>query len=180
MAASLQQSLGDIDGVPADICQRALRAIERAAMAAKGRGLHSGSLLLLDRALELLDPADRANRQRTLLARASSYAHLRMAEAGLADVEAVSVEVQPDDRNALAHLETIRGELLCISGDTGGSVTSLEHAIELWREEGDVAHEALALRLIGMTHMFGGNNEKADHYFTQALAIFRDLERPSG
>ncbi|MBA2609378.1 MAG: tetratricopeptide repeat protein [Actinobacteria bacterium] len=175
IAASLQQSLGDIDGVPNDICPRALRAIERAAFAAKERGLHSGSLMLLDRALELLDPSDRANRRRTLLARASSYANLRMVDAGTADIEAVAADLEPDDRNTLAHVETIRGELRCLTGDTDGSISALEHAIELWREIGDAAQEGVALRLAGMTHMFGGNNDKADDYFTQALATFRDV-----
>jgi tetratricopeptide (TPR) repeat protein len=175
IAASLQQSMGGIDGVPDDICPRALRAIEKAAMAAKGRGLHSGSVLLLDRALELLDPGDTANRQRTLLARAMSHANLRNVEAGRADIEAVAADLEPGDRSGLAHVETIRGELRCQAGDTEGSVAALEHAIALWRDEGDAAHEAVALRLVGMTHMFAGHNDQADGYFTQALAKFREV-----
>ncbi|MEY2468391.1 MAG: hypothetical protein QOF21_1089, partial [Actinomycetota bacterium] len=173
IAASLQQSLGDIEGVPADVCQRALRAIEKAAMSAKERGLHSGSLRLLDRALELLDPEDRANRHRVLLARAHSYASLRMVEPGMADVEAVNAELRDDETATLAHLLTIRGELGGVAGQTDASIRDLEQAIALWREEGDAGHEADALRLAGMTHMLAGHNDEADRLFDSALEAFR-------
>ena len=180
IAASLQQSLGDIAGVPADICPKALRAIERAAMAAKGRGLHSGSLLLLDRALELLDPEDKFNRHRTLLARAGSYATLRMVEQGMADLDAVAAELDPDEKVSWGHVWTIRGELQGIAGDTNSSIAALDRAIALWSEVGDAAHEAVALRLAGMTHLFAGDNDRADQYFTEALAAFRALADRQG
>ena len=180
IAASLQQSLGDIDGIPADICPRALRAIERAAMAAKARGLHSGSILLLDRALELLDPTDRPNRHRVLLARAHAYASLRMVEPGTRDIEAVAAELADDERVAWAHVETLRGDLRGTAGDTVGSIQALTRAIELWRAEGDVANEADSLRLAGMAHMLAGQNEKADEFFTQALEAFRSIGARQG
>lgn len=172
LAASFQQAMGDIEGVPADICPRALRAIEKAAMAAKARGLHSGSVHLLDHALELLDPSDRFNRHRVLLARAAAYASLRNVEPGLADVEAVAADLAPDEDNAWAMVETIRGELLGVAGNTEESIAALERAIALWRAAGDVAHEAGALRLAGMTHLLAGNNDEADQLFTEALQAF--------
>ena len=180
IAASLQRSLGDITGVPADICPRALRAIEKAAMAAKGRGMHSGSLLLLERALELLDPDDRANRHRTLLARAQGYASLRMVEPGLADIEAVAAELDEGETVSWALLETIRGELLGVAGDTDASIAALDRAIGLWRQAGDAVHEAGALRLAGMTHMLAGHNDAADQLFDEALDAFRSIDDRQG
>ncbi|MDP1793932.1 MAG: adenylate/guanylate cyclase domain-containing protein, partial [Acidimicrobiales bacterium] len=172
IAASLQLNLGAIDGVPADICVNALRAIERAAMAAKTRGLHSGSLMLLDRALELLDPTDRANRQRVLLARASAFATLRQVTAGLADIEAVAAELADDEKVALAQVETVRGELLSLSGDTAGAIAALDRAIALWQAEGDAHNEAVARRLAGMTYLYAGENEAAEQRLNEALAAF--------
>jgi class 3 adenylate cyclase/tetratricopeptide (TPR) repeat protein len=174
-AALIQQSLGDIDGVPADVCVRALRAIERAAMAAKERGLHSGSIFLLDRALELLDPSDRANRHRVLLARASGYATLRMVEPGTTDVESVAAELEPHELETWAQVEMIRGDLRTTAGDTPGSVAALERAIELWRQIGDAAAEAKTLRLLGMTYLTAGDNPAADRLLTEALHAFRAL-----
>lgn len=172
IAASLQLSLGAIDGVPADVSVKALRAIESAAMAAKTRGLHSGSLMLLERALELLDPSDHANRQRVLLARASAYATLRQVGAGLADIETVTAELQPDDATARAHVETVRGELLSLAGDTTGAIAALDRAIALWQEQGDAHNEAVARRLAGMTYLYAGENEAAEARLTEALAAF--------
>ncbi|MEY2474182.1 MAG: hypothetical protein QOK28_3511 [Actinomycetota bacterium] len=174
-AALLQQSLGDIPGVPADICPRALRAIERAAMAAKDRGLHSGSIFLLDRALELLDASDRANVHRVLLARASGYATLRMVERGLADVEAVAADLGEGDLADWAHVEMVRGDLRTTAGDADGAIQALEHALELWRQLGDAAAEAKTLRLMGMTYLFSGDNASADRLLEEALNAFRNI-----
>ncbi len=176
IAASLQQSLGEITGVPTDICPRALRAIERAAMAAKERGLHSGSLLLLDRALELLDPDDRANRHRVLLrarARVRRAAHGRRRYRRRRNGGSRTPRRRDGSRG--------RTSKPCVAicgasaGDIAGSIEALNHAIDLWRGEGDVANEADALRLAGMTHMLAGHNEEADQFFTQALEAFRSI-----
>jgi class 3 adenylate cyclase/tetratricopeptide (TPR) repeat protein len=174
-AALLRQSLGDIQGVPADIGPRALRAIERAAMSAKDRGLHSGSIFLLERALELLPPDDRANRHRVLLARASAYATLRMVDKGVADVEAVAADLAEDDLTDWAHVEMLRGDLRTTAGDTDGAITALEHALALWRELGDAAAEAKTLRLMGMSNLFAGNNDAAEQWLIEALNAFQSL-----
>ncbi len=174
-AALLRQSLGDITGVPSDIGPRALRSIERAAMAAKDRGLHSGSIFLLDRALELLDPADRANRHRTLLARASAYANLRMVDKGMADADAVAADLGEDELAAWAHVEMLRGELLTSAGQTEQSIAALEHALGLWRDLGEDAAAARTLRLMGMAYLWAGDNEAADLRFGEALTAYRAL-----
>ncbi len=174
-AALLRQSLGDITGVPADIGPRALRAIERAAMAAKGRGMHAGSIFLLDRALELLDPEDRANRHRVLLARGSAYATLRVVDRGLADVEAVAADLGEGELAEWAQVEMLRGDLRTSAGNSEGAISALEHALELWREIGDAAAEAKTLRLMGMTYLFAGDNAAADRMLDDALAAFRAI-----
>jgi tetratricopeptide (TPR) repeat protein len=176
-AALLRQSLGDISGVPADIGPRALRAIEKAAIAAKDRGLHSGSIFLLDRALELLDPADRANRHRTLLARASGYATLRLVDKGMDDVEAVAAELGEGDADVAtwAHVEMLRGDLRTTAGDTENAIAALQHALELWRRVDDKPAEAKTLRLMGMTYLWAGDNPSADRMFNEALDAFRAL-----
>mgnify|MGYP001575859747 CR=1 FL=1 len=169
-----------IEGVPDDICVKALRAIERAAMAAKTRGLHSGSLMLLERALELLDPEDRANRQRVLLARASAYATLRQVGAGLADIEAVAASLDDDEKVALAHVETVRGELLSLAGDAPGAIAALDRAIALWQEEGDAHNEAVARRMAGMTYLYAGENKAAEQRLNEALAAFEAIGDKQG
>jgi class 3 adenylate cyclase/tetratricopeptide (TPR) repeat protein len=180
IAASLQLSLGAISGVPDDINLKALRAIERAAMASKSRGLHSGSLMLLDRALELLNPNDRANRQRVLLARASAYATLRQVSAGLADIEAVAADLNDEEKAALAHVEMVRGELLSLSGDTSGAIAALDRAIALWKEEGDAHNEAVARRIAGMTYLYAGENAAAEKRLNESLAAFEAVGDKQG
>jgi class 3 adenylate cyclase/tetratricopeptide (TPR) repeat protein len=174
-AAMLRQSLGEITGVPSDIGPRALRYIEKAAMASKDRGLHSGSIFLLDRALELLDPDDRGNRHRTLLARASAYANLRMVDKGMADVDAVAADLGEDELADWAHVEMLRGDLLTTGGMTEESIAALEHALELWRRLGDDAAAAKTLRLMGMTYLWAGDNEAAERRLGEALTAFRSL-----
>jgi class 3 adenylate cyclase/tetratricopeptide (TPR) repeat protein len=176
-AALLRQSLGEIQGVPSDIKPRALAAIERAAMAAKDRGLHSGSIRLLDQALELLDESDRVNRHRALLARAAGYASMHLVDKGTADVEAVAAGLGEgeDDVTYWAQVEMLRGDLRGHSGDTEGSIRALEHALQLWHQIGDDASAAKTLRLMGMTYLFAGENESADLRLNEALAAFRAL-----
>ncbi len=180
IAASLQLNLGSIEGVPDDISLKALRAIERAAMASKSRGMHSGSLMLLDRALELLDPNDRSNRQRVLLARANAYATLRQVAPGLADIEAVAADLHDDEKSALAHVEMVRGELLSLSGDTLGAIAALDRAIVLWQEEGDAHNEASARRLAGVTYLYAGENEASEQRLNEALAAFEAVDDRQG
>ncbi|HVE94811.1 MAG TPA: adenylate/guanylate cyclase domain-containing protein [Acidimicrobiales bacterium] len=173
VAASLSIELGGVAGVPADICPRALRAIERSAMRSKQRGLHSGSVRLLDRALELLAPDDIGNRHRVLLARASAHASLRDNDAAATDIDAVLAETATDDRVTRAQALTIRGQLLQARNQLHDSAAVIEEALALWRSVGDANGEAGALRLAGMTQLFLGNNDDADALFTEALGAFR-------
>jgi tetratricopeptide (TPR) repeat protein len=129
----------------------------------------------LDRALELLDPEDRANVHRVLLARASGYATLHMVERGTADVEAVAADLREGELSDWAHVEMLRGDLRTHSGDTEGAITSLEHALELWHEIGDEAAIAKTLRLMGLAYLFAGDNPSADRLFDEALAAYRTL-----
>jgi class 3 adenylate cyclase/tetratricopeptide (TPR) repeat protein len=175
VTAELALELGVIDGVPADVRWRALKAIERAALRVEQRDQHLAARNLLDRAFRLLDADDRYNRHRVLIHRAKASGHLRDLPNARRDVEAVLAELGPEDRVTRASALAARG--LIEQGESAweASAASLKEAVQLFQAEDDVAGAADALRLWGMTKLFSGDAEGAEQPIAESLEAFRAL-----
>ncbi len=175
VTAELALELGNIDGVPADIRHRALKAIERAAMRVVQRDQHLAARGLLDRAFKLLESDDRPNRNRVLLHRARASASLRDLASARADVDEVLKQVAPDDVATRAGALAALGLIEQSEGAFAASSKCLQEAVELWRAEGDLAGAADALRLSGMTKLFSGDPDGAEQPIAESLEAFREI-----
>lgn len=175
-AAELANELGRVEGVPDDICDIALLAIESAAIRAKQRDMHGVSVPLLDRALRLLPSGPSRPKRRVLLERARARIHLRDLEGARADLAEVFHQIEggyhPRSR---ARALTVQGHIQQAAGDLGASTASLDEAIEAWRTLDDPRSEAEALSLRGMTSLFAGRPDEAEASIRPALEMFRSL-----
>jgi class 3 adenylate cyclase/tetratricopeptide (TPR) repeat protein len=175
VTAELAMELGAIDGVPADIRHRALKAIERAAMRVVQRDQHLAARGLLDRAFKLLDADDRPNRNRVLLHRGRASAALRDLPSARSDVAEVLAHVAADDRATRASALAARGLIEQAESAWEASAASLKEAVELFQAENDVAGVADALRLWGMTKLLSGDAEGAEKPIAESLDAFRQV-----
>ncbi|MDQ1438885.1 MAG: hypothetical protein QOK43_2514 [Acidimicrobiaceae bacterium] len=188
MAAELVHELGSVDGVPADVRDKALRAIERAAIRAKQRELPRLSLRLLDLALRLLPDKAERHRRLVLLERAKAKTTLRDLAGARADLMAgmKSAEEAADEWD-VARALTIRGEIEQKEDDYAASERTLTDAVERLRglasdasTDADRAHEhdaellGEALRQRGMTRLFGGDPAEAEADIESALTVARE------
>jgi class 3 adenylate cyclase/tetratricopeptide (TPR) repeat protein len=175
-AAELDKELGGVDGLPSEICDIALHSIERAAVRAKQRDMHSVSIPLLDRALALLPPGPGRPMRRVLLERARARTHLHDLEGARADLAEVFQQIEGGHHPlSRARALTVQGHILQTEGDLEGSAAALDEAIAGWRALGDHRGEAEALSMRGMTSLFAGRAEEAEASIRQALDVFRTL-----
>ncbi|MDQ1374152.1 MAG: hypothetical protein QOJ09_1490, partial [Actinomycetota bacterium] len=175
-AAVLAQELGVVPGVPADICPRALKAIERAAHWAYEQDIPLVSVRLLDQAQTLLAPDDMLNRRRLLLARAHARASLRQLDLARADLDAIGItdEIAATHPAAKAHYLTVRGDIEQKEGDTAASIATLEEAVGMWRQVGDHHEVADTLRNLGFAKLMSGDLDGSEANITEALSMFRE------
>ncbi|MDQ1395477.1 MAG: hypothetical protein QOG64_736, partial [Acidimicrobiaceae bacterium] len=175
VAAQLARELGTIDGVPPDIEELALAALERAATRAISRDLHLAGMHHLDLALELTGPTGPAAR-RIRLARAGARAALHDLDGARADLELARREAEAaDDEAGVARALTVLGEVQHKEGACAEAVETLQQAVTRWRAIGDARGEADALRQLGMSHIWAGNADDADQPIRSALEISRRL-----
>jgi class 3 adenylate cyclase/tetratricopeptide (TPR) repeat protein len=174
VAAILAQELGSVPGVPADICPRALKTIERAALWAHNQDIPLVSIRLLDQAQELLGPEDTHNRRRLLLARAHARASLRQLPEARADLDALGpMDATGIPANARAHYLSVLGDIQQKEGDAAAAIGTLEQALTIWREVGDDHEEAEALRVLGFAKLMNGDLPGAETIISEALGKFR-------
>jgi len=173
--AEIVLELGAIDGVPADVRYRALKAIERAAMRVMEREQHLPARALLDRAAKLLDPHDDYNRNRVRLYRAKAAAGMHDLPAARLDVDAVLAEVKAADASTRARALATRGHIEQLEGRFAESVASLTEAVDLFHADGDDAGAADALRQLGMTKLRSGDADAAEQPIAESLEAFRAI-----
>ena len=131
-------ALGDIDGVPADIRPARAARHRKVGDAAKERGLHSGSLRLLDRALELLDPSDTGEPASRTAGPGERKRRPAQCRPGVADVEAVAAEAAPQRQDhACAGRRRSAAQLRQTKNELRASVAVIDEALALWRDAGD-------------------------------------------
>ncbi|HYD10386.1 MAG TPA: tetratricopeptide repeat protein, partial [Acidimicrobiales bacterium] len=187
-AAELSLELGGVDGVPDDIVDRALVAVERAAERAEDRELHLDSHRFWDQAVQLLgdDPSER--RRHALIGRGRGAMALRRNEEAHADLStAIDQAREAGDQVAVARALTVEGELLRNENRFAESLWVLEEALAIWRDVAETIDkhdakrgEASALRRIGMTHLFTGDTDAAEPPLVEAHAAFQEIGSRKG
>jgi class 3 adenylate cyclase/tetratricopeptide (TPR) repeat protein len=187
-AAELSLELGGVDGVPDDIVERALVAVERAAERAEDRELHMDSHRLWDQAVQLLGEEPSERRRHALIGRGRGAMWMRRNDEAHADLSAAIDEARAaGDEVAVARALTVEGELLRNENRFADSLWVLEEALALWRRLGETMDkqdakrgEASALRRIGMTHLFSGDTDAAEPPLLEAHAAFQEIGSRKG
>ncbi|MGD9797134.1 MAG: adenylate/guanylate cyclase domain-containing protein [Acidimicrobiia bacterium] len=180
-AAELAADLGDLEGVPENVRETALVALQRAAQRADDREVYTASKRLFDRMVTLLGDDAGGARRHALIGRARARTALRENDAAAADLDAVEREaVEVHDDVALARALVVRGDVLRNRGLLDEAIAVLERAVVLWREIGDRRGEASALRRIGWTHVYAGDFDRAEPPILEALAAFREVKVARG
>lgn len=180
VAAELVHELGPVDGVPADITDRALTWIDKALSEAERREVPAVAARLCDQALRLVGEHDDGHggsvSRRFRVRRAKARAALRHLDEARADVSAVRKAAETaGDVWAQAAALTVQGQVEQAEGALLESAATLDEAVLQWRELADRAGEADALRLRGMTHLFLGRLASAEENIAAALSVFREL-----
>ena len=180
-AAELTAEVGHVSGVPLDIEDRAVAALDEAAKRADDREIHLVSARLYDQQLRLLGDEPDPRRRRALVGRARAHTALREQELARADIEAALAEAEAaGDDVVKAWALTALGEVEQNEGALGASMATLERAVALWRELGDRRGEAAALRRQGMTSLFAGDPDAAEDAISEALVAFQAIGARKG
>lgn len=179
-AAELIAELGTVDGVPADLGEKAVGFLEQAAERAAQQETWPVAKRLLSMALEVLgDEPER--RLRLLLYRARARTELRELYSARSDLEAAVELAEPrGEAAALARALIIRGDVELKENDVAASVATLDEAVERWRALDDPGGLGDALRTKGMTDLFRGELDAAAKAIGEALDCFRSVEDRRG
>lgn len=181
MSAELTTELGGVAGVPDDVTERALVALERAAERAEDREVHRAAHRAWDQIITILGHTPSQRRRMALVGRARARMWLRRNQEAHADLDDALAEAEAEgDQLAIARARTVEGELLRNEGRYQESLQTLEDALSLWRALGDRRGEASALRRMGMTHIFSGDHDIAEPLLLEALRAFQDIGSRKG
>jgi class 3 adenylate cyclase/tetratricopeptide (TPR) repeat protein len=180
-SAELTRELGVVAGVPDDIRERALEALEAAAERAEEREIHVDSRRYWDQMLTLLGEQSTTRRRHALVGRARADMSLRRNDEAARDLcTAIEESRAVGDDLAVARALNVQGELLRNEAKYEESLAALEEALELWRALGDRKGEAAALRRMGMTHLLAGDHDIAEPLVFEALTVFQDIGSRKG
>jgi class 3 adenylate cyclase/tetratricopeptide (TPR) repeat protein len=177
-AAMLASEVGRVDGVPSDLAERAVAALDKAVTSAEAAELHRVVLRLTSQALELADEAalEPASRLRFLLARVRASTSLRSLDDAARDLaEAEELAASSDDPVLAAKVLVRKGDLQQKRGDGATAAATLHDAVEAFRSAGDVRGRAEALLAAGINHIFLGEQDTAAAHFNEALDAYRTL-----
>jgi len=175
-AAELILEVGGVDGIPVDTGAKALAWVERAAARAESEELWLPATGLLDQGLRLAAFGPTGTRSRLLLARARARVGVRDATGARADLSEVIAEAeQRGDTRALISALMVTGDVERIEGRIDESSSSLRRAAEMAGAAGEDQIAADALRRLGQSRLFAGDDEGADAASAEALEAFRLL-----
>jgi len=174
-AAAAAVVLGPIPDVPADVAQRAVDALRRAAQRAEQRGLYQATVHLLDEAIGFIGP-DPELRRDVVLARARAKTALGDLVGARTDLDAVRTSAQQaGDRQRLARAMIVEGDIEQREGRFAAAADTLNRAADEMRQLGDDAGVAEAVRRTGMALLGGGDREAAEAALREALEASRRL-----
>ena len=168
-AAELVAELGTVPGVPVDIRDQAVAALQRAA----DRAELIESWVLFgqhhDRALGLLGPEPSPLRWRALLGRGKAAVQQRRIDAARDDLLTVLAEAKTaGEIRPQAEALTQLGAAEIAVGAYDSADETLADALECWREIGDDAGGADVLRELGVSHLFRGDLVQAERFVSEA------------
>lgn len=180
-AAQLTAEVGLVSGVPTDIKDRAVAALDQAATRADERETHLVSARLYDQQLDLLGDESSPRRRHALVGRARARTALRQQDLARADIEVALAEArEAGDGLVTARALTVLGEVEQNEGALSASMATLQQAVALWRRLGDRRGEASALRRQGMTSLFAGDPDAAEDAISEALIAFQAIGSRKG
>ena len=180
-AAELVAELGTVPGVPVDVLDQAIAALQRAA----DRAELIESWVLFgqhhDRALGLLGAEPGPLRWRALLGRGKAEVQQRRIDAARDDLLTVLAEAKAaGEVRPQAEALTQLGAAEIAVGAYDSADETLADALACWREIGDDAGGADVLRELGVSHLFRGDLVQAERFVSEALAAYRSSDRPRG
>ena len=181
LAAELTAEIGHVRGVPEDIRDRAVAALDQAATRADERETHLVTVRLYDQQLRLLGREPGPRRRHALVGRARANTAMRHHDLARADLEEALAEARDvGDELVVARALTVLGDIEQNEGALGASMETLEQAVALWRRLGDRRGEAAALRRQGMTSLFAGDPDAAEDAIGEALVAFQAIGARKG
>lgn len=182
-AAELITELGNVDGLPDDLTERALHWLEEAAARANQAEIPVVAERLYAEGLRLLAGVHGPRHRAFLTGRAQALAGLR--EIGPARVDALAAV--EESRQAGAEGRTDLGRALLVLADVeqkesgwAASEVALEEAGAVFAELGDASGEAEVLRLRGFAALFRHEYAAAKGLLERALAGFEALDDRRG
>jgi class 3 adenylate cyclase/tetratricopeptide (TPR) repeat protein len=179
-AAELISELGAVEGVPADLGQKAVNFLEQAAERAAQQETWPVAKRLLSMALDVLED-DPELQLRLLLYRARARTEMRELYSARADLDTAVALAEPrGDERALARALVIRGDLELKENDLPASLATLDEAVERWRSLDDLGGLGDALRTRGMTDLFRGELDAAAKSICESLDCFRSVDDRRG
>jgi tetratricopeptide (TPR) repeat protein len=171
LAAGLAAELGHVDGVPADIVERARITLTKAASRAEGRETWLVATHLYDHLLKLVPVGER---RAALIGRARARAAVsRVDEAATDAHEAIAEAEAAGDNHSLAAALVALGVAERNGRNLDKSGQHLDRAVEMFRQLGAPAGIADALRHRSMTYIFQGNAGAGEAAAREALAAYR-------
>lgn len=184
-AAEIVAELGPIRGVPADIRERALAAIEVSVERASDQGNLRQIARACGRAVALFPQAASGSLARRLavlrLRRVGALIELRILDIARTENDQVLADaLSSDDRVTEAGARRAQGLISQAIGDMSSARLELGEAIELFRELDDQPQLAETLRLRGFLELFGGSLAEAEWLFGEATDIYTRLEDRRG
>ena len=185
-AAEIASELGSLTGVPVDVRDQALAALEAAASRAIEQGNLRQIVRYSTRAIDLfesgtLTDADRNRRSALRVRRLGAWVELRQLDRARPEADAVLAEALAEgDEFAEACAHRARGLINQATGDLDAARKQLGDSIELFRTLGDRAQLAETLRLRGFLELFGGSLADGEWFFGEAAGIYTELEDRRG
>ena len=175
-AAALLSELGRVDDLPPDTLDQATRWVETAAARAVAQERWLSAAGLLDTVLRLAPDTPLDRLAPVLLERARARAGLRDVAGATEDLDAVaSAAATLGDGGLLARSLVVRGDVARADGRLAESEDVLRKALDLSRREGDEQTTVAALRTLGQTLLFAGDDTAAEATAGEALAGARQL-----
>ena len=182
-AAELINELGHVDGLPADLSERALLWLERAAGRANQAEIPVVAERLYSEGLRLLAGAHGPRHRAFLTGRARALAGLREIAPARSDALAAieeSRQAGDEGRSDLGRALLVLADLEQKESGWAASEAALEEARSVFAELGDASGEAEVLRLRGFAALFRHEYAAATGLLEQALAGFEALDDRRG
>ena len=174
-AAELNREIGPLTTVPADIADRAVSLLCRAARRSLDIGAFHRARDHVERALAL-EPSDPAVYRELLLLRASAAIELREFDmAGDDAAAALELAVEHADRFSEGTARRLIGVRAHGIGDLAVAHCELDASIAIFRELDEPTELAISLADRGFSEIFGGSLEKADRLLDESHELAKRL-----